>query len=137
MSTASSSASDSPPKPRSSTGKRVKWSLDQDRVETSVPKVTGVKPTETASGSHGAIGKELVRIPVHTVDVPASQPKNRAMEQQQPSSNEQKLDMRVVGRASAEGEALESSPPEESDNLLDHEASSNEGDSDIEPVSFI
>lgn len=140
MSTVSSSVSDSPPRSRSSTGKRVKWSLDQDKVETSVPKTTGGKPTETASDSHGAsVGKELVRIPVHTVDVPASQLKSRAMEQQQPSTNEQKSDTPVVGQAT-DGEPLEASPPEESDNLLDHEAteaSSNEEDSDVDPVSFI
>ena len=109
-------------------------------METSVPKAAGGKPTETASTSHGTrVEKELVRLPVHTVDVPASRLKNRAMEQQQPSANGQKLEKQVVGKGT-DGEAIETSPHEESDNLLDHEAteaSSNEEDTDIEPVSFI
>lgn len=132
-----SSACDSPPKPKSSTGKRVKWS-DEDKVEACVPKA---RSTETTGASQGASdGKELVSIPVHTVDVPAPLPNDHAVEQQQtPSANEHKLDTQTVGKA-RDGEADDALPPEESDNVLDHEveeASSNEEDSDNEPVSFL
>ena len=132
ISTTTSSDCDSPPKPKSTTGKRVRWSLDEDKVEACVSKA---RPTETAGD-----GRELVNIPVHTVDVPASLPKDHAVEQQQtPSANEYKLDTRTVRKA-RDREAGDALPPEERDNLLDHEVketSSNKEDSDNEPVSFL
>lgn len=134
ISTTTSSDCDSPPKPKSTTGKRVRWSLDEDKVEACVSKA---RPTETAGASDG---RELVNIPVHTVDVPASLPKDHAVEQQQaPSANEYKLDTRTVRKA-RDREAGDALPPEERDNLLDHEVketSSNKEDSDNEPVSFL
>ena len=112
--------------------------MDQDKEETQLPKA---RPTDAASANHGASdGRPLVSIPVHTVDVPVSLPRKNAMDQQQTSSpHEHKLDTRGVGKP-RDREADEALPPEESDNLLDHEVmekSSNEEDSDNEPVSFI
>ena len=112
--------------------------MDQDKEETQLPKA---RPTETTGTSHGAGDRRhLVSIPVHTVDVSASLPKKLAVNQQQTSSsNEHKLDTQAVGKP-RDREVDEGLPPEESDNLLDHEVmrqSSNEGDSDNEPVSFL
>lgn len=112
--------------------------MDQDKEETQLPKAS---PTDAASANHGASDRRpLVSIPVHTVDVPVSFPQKIAMDQQQTSlPHEHKLDTRAVGKP-RDREADEALPPEESDNLLDHEVmgqSSNEEDSDNEPVSFI
>ena len=136
ISTSSSSTCDTPPpKPRSSPGKRVKWSMDLEKEETCLPKPN---PPETARANHGGNdGRALVSVPVHTVDVPVTK---RVVDQQPThSANEQNLDSQAVGKLSRR-ETDEALPPEESDNLLDHEVTAtakNEEDSDNDPVSFL